>query len=164
MQTKWIAHSATHERALPDDFQEEYDALSKRMQYLVDYGWKQSTADSFASAKDAAEFVGKLDARIDKILAGQMTIRDGITRTTDPVEKEVKRIIDEALAQWHRERKAAGKKKASEELVEMWLDQFVEKRGEEIRLQAEAIVENRKALMGDFDFDEELESVEEEAE
>lgn len=154
MQTKWTAHGAVVERAWPDDFQAQYDRLPKRMQYLVDYGLKQSTADSFASAKTPAEFEGKLNARIDKILKGEMVIRDGISRTTDPVEKEIKRILEDRELAWHRQRKAAGKPKASAELVETWYNQQVEKRGEEDRAEAERRVAAAKAIEVDLELPE----------
>lgn len=150
MQTKWYAHSHSVERELPEDFLNQYEKLSKRMKYLVDYGWKQSTADSFASAKNAEEFEGKLNARIDKILAGEMVIRDGGTRTTDPVEKEIKRLVEEKVAAWNRERKAKGKPKASAELLEVFLNRLHETKGEEMRAQAEAIVAARNEIEVDF--------------
>jgi hypothetical protein len=154
MQTKWAGHGTVIERALPDDFTAQYDKLSKRMKYLVDYGWKQSTADSFASAKNAAEFEGKLNARIDKILSGEMVIRDGVTRTTDPVEKEVNRILADRELAWHRQRKAEGKPKASPELIETWYNQQVEKHGDEDRAEAERRVEAANAMSVDLELPE----------
>lgn len=117
------------------------------IKYLIDYGWKQSLSDAFAAAKDAHEFEGKLRARFDKLVAGTMSEpRTGGTRTTDPVEREVKRLVTIAQAAWFAERKKAGKAKASEELISIWKDRYLELHGEELRAKAETNVAEMAAI------------------
>lgn len=103
MQTIFKAKGAIVTLSIPEDLQAELAATSQRLQYLINYGWKQSLSDAFAAAKDAAEVEGKCKARFDKIVAGSMSERSGgVGRTTDPVEKEMKRlaaaIVDAAIA------------------------------------------------------------------
>lgn len=70
----------------------DFDQLpeaSKR--YLVAYGLRQSLSDSFASAKDAAEFEAMLDKRVTSLLEGTVGMRGG---SGDPVAREAKRLAE----------------------------------------------------------------------
>lgn len=65
--------------------------------YLLAYGLKQSLSDSYASAKDQAEFDAMLFKRLTKILEGTMGIREaGAPR--DPFEAECIRLAKLRLA------------------------------------------------------------------
>jgi hypothetical protein len=84
--------------------------LAKSQDYVVAYGIKQSLADSFAGAKNYAEknklsvedAVGVLfDKRLRKLLEGTMDIRE-VTRSTDPVKTETRRLANETIDGWVR--------------------------------------------------------------
>lgn len=69
-----------------------FDELpEKSKQYLVNYGLRQSLSDSFASAKDAAEFEALLDKRVTSLLEGTVGMRGG---SGDPVTREAKRLAE----------------------------------------------------------------------
>lgn len=144
---------------LPVAKAETLAALPEWLRYLVDYGWKQSLSDSYAGAEDADDAEGRLLKRMDKILAGDMSVRDGGTRTTDPVEKEYKRLRAIQETAWAARRKAEKKPKASAELVALWRERFDVMFGEETRATAEANVEASNAL--EIDFDDLLDGVDE---
>lgn len=67
------------------------------IEYLLSYGLKQCLADSYSSAKDQAEFDAMLGKRIDKLIAGTMSIRESAS-PVDPFEAEVIRLAKIRLA------------------------------------------------------------------
>lgn len=67
------------------------------LEYLACYGLKQCLADSYASAKDQVEFDAMLAKRIDKLIAGTMSVREGGKRA-DPFEAECVRFAKAKLA------------------------------------------------------------------
>lgn len=60
------------------------------LRYVITYGLKQSLADSYASAKTPAEFDAFLSKRIERIIAGTITVRQN--GASDPFEAECLRI------------------------------------------------------------------------
>lgn len=149
MKTTFVWKSHTLELpALPESFVAEVSALSPRLQYLVSNGWNQSILDSYAGAEDEADFRGRATKKMDAILSGTVkTARGGGGgRTSDPVEREFKRLVNAKVAEWHRERKNAKKPKASAELEAIWLERFMQLHGEELRAQASVNVEAARAI------------------
>lgn len=65
--------------------------------YLLTYGLKQSLSDSYASAKDQAEFDAMLSKRLKKIIEGTMSIREAGS-PTDPFESTVIRFAKARLS------------------------------------------------------------------
>lgn len=88
----------------------------KSADYLVRYGFKQSLQDSAAqpakAAKDEggdvpAAIVAAMGKRLDAIKSGNVSVRGGAARVTDPFESMVRKVIDEILA---KNAKSKGKK------------------------------------------------------
>lgn len=146
MQTTFERFGKTVELIIPETFPVTSDPV---IQYLVDYGWKQSLSDSYAAAKNAEEFEGKLKARYDAILAG--TVKSPGTGTAkgprlSPLEREMLRIatdyIDKVLAN------RPGPKVPKEHrtaFIEMYLD----RERESIRIEAEANIADLAAKVAE---------------
>lgn len=151
MRTTFSWHG--HERTLsvPDDLAAEVTALPARLQYLVGNGWNQALLDSYASAKDEADFEGRLFKKYDAIIAGTVRSSDGTgtARVTDPVEKEFNRLVRDKLSAWAKERKAAGKPKPSDELSQVWLERYIELHGPSLRAIAEENISRSRSVAVD---------------
>lgn len=130
--------------ALPEDFANAVAAAPLATQYLVDYGWKQSLSDSFAGAKNAEEFEGKLRKRFDSIIAG--TVRTAGTGTArvkrNSLEAEIFRLassfIDGAI-------KRKNFKVTKERRIEL-IAEYSTKHLDELTLTAEDNLEKVAAL------------------
>lgn len=71
---------------------EEASSLPTASQvYVWEYGMKQTLSDSFARAKDVAEFEAFLLSRWDKIKAGTIATRE--TGPQDPLMTELRKIV-----------------------------------------------------------------------
>lgn len=71
----------------------DWDALPQASKdFVVHYGLKQLLADSHVSGKSADEKEGLLNKKLDKLLEGTLAIRDGGTRTGDPVARELTKL------------------------------------------------------------------------
>jgi hypothetical protein len=85
--------------------------------YVYTYGLRQALADSMASAKDAAEAEGGFTKRLRKLMEGTMSIRE-VTRTTNPIEVEAKRLARVDIESWVRSGKV---KKPTPEAMKEWI-------------------------------------------
>lgn len=129
-------------------------------------GFHEQIMDAYAGAKTAEDFSAAVGTKLANILAGKVS-GDGTARgprITDPIAREVKRIVGEKLAAWHVERKKAGKPKASKSLADIWLERFMELHGDTVREQAEAAIAAQKAFSVPDDFLDGLEEEEGEPE
>lgn len=81
--------------------------------YLIHYGLKQSLADSYASAKTAEEKLGMFNARLDKIISGEMTIGAGGGGKLDPIEKLAREMASVAIRKKYPDAKADVVRKAA---------------------------------------------------
>jgi hypothetical protein len=85
------------------------------LQYIVEYGWKQSLNDKLAGAvKKFPEytqdmFLALVEKRRDAILAGTIAVRPGGSRITDPVLREARRL---AILAWNGDYTDAARKTA----------------------------------------------------
>ena len=98
--------------ALPADFMAEYDALSPRMTYGVDMGWKQSLSDSYVSAETEDEFRAALIKKANAFVSGTIRAVSGAVRVVKtPLEQMVLTIagerIDKRLAETGTKKTAA---------------------------------------------------------
>lgn len=139
MQTVFERFGKVVTLSVPEDFTAA-GPHDPRIQYLIDYGWKQSLSDSYAAAKNGEEFEGKLKARYDAILAG--TVRSPGTGTAkgprlSPVEREMLRIatdfIDAILVK--------RPQKVAKEDRKVYIDLYLEKNKVEIEEKAKAHIE-----------------------
>lgn len=109
--------------------------------YLLDYGAKQSLADSFASAKNEAEFEAQLAKRLDAIKAGTVGTR---TRIADPTERVIREV---ALEEVERALRKAGHVVSKVEpaeikrLVGLHVGKNRDRLAEEAKRRIEAIVD-----------------------
>lgn len=124
--------------------------------YLVAYGAKQSLADSYASAKDQAEFDAFLDKRLAKILAGTMSIREAGT-PSDPFESEVIKLAKARLSAIAAKKGAKLPKVDSDEYKALLAKVRNGKSKDELEAKAREILATRAAVSeledDDLDFD-----------
>ena len=82
------------EVTIPGDFQAELDALSPRMLYCAEMGWKQSVSDGIAGITDQAAFEAKILKKADAVLAGTVRVAGSGERapTKTPIEREIWRL------------------------------------------------------------------------
>ncbi len=81
----------------------------KSLEYIIAYGIRQSLQDSMAIGKDgtAADAEAGFAKRLRKLMEGSMDIRE-VTRSSDPVKTETRRLANEFLDELVRT-KAIGK-------------------------------------------------------
>lgn len=83
-------------RTLVREFDVDFNSLpGEALHYLLDYGFKQSVADSYASATTAAEFESAIEERVQRILDGTMSSR---SRETDSLKLEMRKIGHAAVS------------------------------------------------------------------
>lgn len=71
----------------------DFDALPNASKdFVIVYGLKQLLNDSIVSGESDDERNGLLDKKLDKLLEGTLSIRDGGTRETDPVAVELTKL------------------------------------------------------------------------
>jgi len=79
---------------VPSDFQAELDALSPRILYCAEMGWKQSISDGTAGIADEAAFQAKILKKADAVIAGTVRVAGSGDRAPSktPVEREIWRL------------------------------------------------------------------------
>jgi hypothetical protein len=109
----------------PEDWLATIATLPAGMQYLIDYGWKQSHADSYVGADDETMMRAKLLARHDAIIAGTVRVGSGKPKLP-PIEREIIRLAGEAVDAAAEAKRAKLKKEVRAAYVEKYVERFRE--------------------------------------
>jgi hypothetical protein len=133
------------EVTIPADFQAELDALSPRMLYCAEMGWKQSVSDGIAGITDQAAFDAKILKKADAVLAGTVRVAGSGERqpTKTPMEREVWRIAAADLAA------VFAKKKVPKDRQAAYIRLKVERDWDELSEKARTNLANAEAIKPD---------------
>lgn len=107
----------------PEVWYEYMKGLPAGMQYVIDYGWKQSHADSYVGADDETMMRAKLLARHDAIIAGTIRVGSGKPKLP-PLEREIIRLAGEAVDAAAEAKRVKLKKDVREAYVGKYVDRF----------------------------------------
>jgi hypothetical protein len=149
------------EVTIPADLQAELDALSARLVYLAEMGWKQSLSDGIAGVDTQDAFTAKVMKKYDAVIAGTVRVAGSGDRqpTKSPIEREVWAIAAKDLA------KLFAKLKVPKEKQAVYIRMKVTRDWDELEPRARANIEQMDAMKpGTFAALDELYAMAEEAE
>jgi hypothetical protein len=159
----------TCEVTVPADFQAELDALSPRILYCAEMGWKQSISDGTAGIADEAAFKAKILKKADAVIAGTVRVAGSGDRapTKTPVEREIWRLATAEMAEVFAKNAKAGNPVPKERQAR-YIGLFIDRERERLTDLAMAAVPIAAAAEDDLDalfavMEDEEESDEEES-
>lgn len=122
-------------------------------EFMLRYGLKQKFSDSYASAKDAAEFEGKLRKAVDAYWAGTLSER---TVVRSPKDERKRLMLEIARERYFAILKLKGKKPSiySKETLAKAVGDYLERNTDDIGAEADRRMEAAKAIADDFDLPE----------
>jgi hypothetical protein len=130
---------------VPSDFQAELDALSPRILYCAEMGWKQSISDGTAGIADEAAYQAKILKKADAVIAGTVRVAGSGERTPTktPVEREIWKIAAQSLAEQFK------KKKVPKDRQAIYIRLKVERDWDELEEQARENLEKVETIKPD---------------